>query len=188
LQKLKGTYVDALPALAEAPGARVHTTFNQAVAATGRLSSSDPNLQNIPIRTPLGRQIRRAFIPAPGFSLLSADYSQIELRVVAHLSGDPGLMDAFRAGADIHQATAAALFGVIPGLVTGEMRRRAKAVNFGIVYGMGAQRLAREFAISTKEAEAFIRDYFERFPRVKAYIDATIARVESEGRVRTLFG
>jgi DNA polymerase-1 len=188
LQKLKGTYVDALPALADQATGRVHTTFNQAVAATGRLSSSDPNLQNIPIRTPQGREIRRAFVPAPGQILLSADYSQIELRVLAHLSGDPAMLEAFRAGADIHQRTAAALFGVMPALVTGEMRRRAKAVNFGIVYGMGPQRLAREQEIPLKEAEAFIREYFERFPRVKAYIDATIARAESEGRVRTLFG
>jgi DNA polymerase-1 len=188
LQKLKGTYVDALPALTDPATGRVHTTFNQAVAATGRLSSSDPNLQNIPIRTPQGREIRRAFVPAEGKLLLSADYSQIELRVLAHLSGDPAMLEAFRAGADIHQRTAAALFGVMPALVTGEMRRRAKAVNFGIVYGMGPQRLAREQEISLKEAEAFIRDYFERFPRVKAYIDATIARAESEGRVRTLFG
>jgi DNA polymerase I len=188
IQKLKGTYVDALPALVDPSTGRVHTTFNQAVAATGRLSSSDPNLQNIPIRTPQGREIRRAFVPASGRVLLSADYSQIELRVLAHLSGDPAMLEAFRAGADIHQRTAAALFGVMPALVTGEMRRRAKAVNFGIVYGMGPQRLAREQEISTKEAEAFIRDYFDRFPRVKSYIDATIAGAESEGRVRTLFG
>jgi DNA polymerase-1 len=127
-------------------------------------------------------------VPAHGNVLLSADYSQIELRVLAHLSGDPAMLEAFRAGADIHQRTAAALFGVMPALVTGEMRRRAKAVNFGIVYGMGPQRLAREQEIPLKEAEAFIREYFERFPRVKAYIDATIARAESEGRVRTLFG
>ena len=188
LQKLKGTYVDALPALVDPVTGRVHTTFNQAVAATGRLSSSDPNLQNIPIRTVQGREIRRAFVPDHGNVLLSADYSQIELRVLAHLSGDPAMLEAFRAGADIHQRTAAALFGVMPALVTGEMRRRAKAVNFGIVYGMGPQRLAREQEIPLKEAEAFIREYFERFPRVKAYIDATIARAESEGRVRTLFG
>jgi DNA polymerase-1 len=167
---------------------RLHTSFNQAVAATGRLSSSDPNLQNIPIRTDQGRQIRRAFVPARGSILVSADYSQIELRVLAHLSGDPAMIEAFRAGADIHQRTAAALFGVMPGLVTGEMRRRAKAVNFGIVYGMGPQRLARGQGVTVREAEAFIREYFERFPRVKAYIDATIARVEIEGRVRTLFG
>jgi DNA polymerase-1 len=188
LQKLKGTYVDALPALVHPVDGRLHTSFNQAVAATGRLSSSDPNLQNIPIRTGQGRQIRRAFVPARGAIFVSADYSQIELRVLAHLSGDPAMIEAFRAGADIHQRTAAALFGVMPGLVTGEMRRRAKAVNFGIVYGMGPQRLARGQGVTVREAEAFIREYFERFPRVKAYIDDTIARVGIEGRVRTLFG
>jgi DNA polymerase-1 len=188
LQKLKGTYVDALPSLVDKDTGRVHTSFNQAVAATGRLSSSDPNLQNIPIRTEQGRQIRRAFVPGKGDVLVSADYSQVELRVLAHLSGDAGLQHAFRAGEDIHQATAAAIFGVMPGLVTGEMRRRAKAINFGIVYGMGAQRLARDQGIAVKEAEAFIRGYFERFPGVKTYIDATTAQVETEGRVRTLFG
>jgi DNA polymerase-1 len=188
LQKLKGTYVDTLPALVDSGTGRVHTSFNQAVAATGRLSSSDPNLQNIPIRTDQGRQIRRAFVPAEGRRLLSADYSQIELRVLAHLSADPAMVDAFRKGEDIHRRTAAELFGVMPALVTGEMRRRAKAVNFGIVYGMGPQRLAREQGVPHKEAEAFIRRYFERFPGVKEYIDRTIARAESEGAVRTLFG
>jgi DNA polymerase I len=188
LQKLKSTYVDTLPVLASPETGRVHTSFNQAVAATGRLSSSDPNLQNIPIRTEQGRLIRRAFIPGDGHVLLSADYSQIELRILAHLSGDAAMVEAFRAGEDIHRRTAAALFGVMPALVTGEMRRRAKAVNFGIVYGMGPQRLAREQGVPLKEAETFIREYFARFPRVKAWIDATIAEAESEGRVRTLFG
>jgi DNA polymerase-1 len=188
LQKLKSTYVDALPGMVHPETRRVHTSFNQAVAATGRLSSSDPNLQNIPIRTEQGRLIRRAFVPAEGCVLLSADYSQIELRILAHLSGDAALIDAFRSGDDIHRRTAAALFGVMPGLVTGEMRRRAKAVNFGIVYGMGPQRLARDQDVSLKEAEAFIREYFARFPKVKAWIDATVALAEREGRVRTLFG
>ncbi len=188
LQKLKSTYVDTLPALVHPETGRVHTSFNQAVAATGRLSSSDPNLQNIPIRSEQGRSIRRAFIPEKGFLLLSADYSQIELRVLAHLCGDPGLESAFQRGEDIHQRTAAELFGVMPGLVTGAMRRRAKAVNFGIVYGMGPQRLARDQGVSFKEAEAFIREYFARFPGVKQYIDATVATAESEGRVRTLLG
>jgi DNA polymerase-1 len=188
LQKLKSTYVDALPALAHPDTGRVHTSFNQAVAATGRLSSSDPNLQNIPIRTEQGRLIRRGFVPGDGCVLLSADYSQIELRILAHLSGDIALIEAFRSGDDIHRRTAAALFGVMPGLVTGEMRRRAKAVNFGIVYGMGPQRLAREQGVTLTEAEAFIREYFARFPKVKVWIDATVALAESEGRVRTLFG
>ena len=188
LHKLKSTYVDALPTLVDPRTERVHTSFNQAVAATGRLSSTDPNLQNIPIRTEQGRQIRRAFVPARGAALLSADYSQIELRVLAHLSADPALIEAFHSGQDIHTSTAATLFGVLPGLVTGEMRRRAKAVNFGIVYGMGPQRLARDQGVSVKEAETFIREYFARFPKVKAWIDATIAEVEATGRVRTLFG
>jgi DNA polymerase-1 len=188
LQKLKSTYVDALPALVDPRTGRVHTSLNQAVAATGRLSSSEPNLQNIPIRTEQGRQIRRAFVPQDGWTLLSADYSQIELRVLAHMCGDPVLIEGFRAGEDVHRRTAAALFGVMPPLVTGEMRRRAKAVNFGIIYGMGPQRLARDQGVSHKEAETFIRDYFERFPKVKAYIDATVAAAERDGRVRTLFG
>jgi DNA polymerase I len=187
LQKLKSTYVDALPLLVEPQTGRVHTSFNQAVAATGRLSSSDPNLQNIPIRTERGRQIRRAFIPADGCLLISADYSQIELRVLAHLCGDPALVEAFRSGEDIHRRTAAEVFGVLPDLVTDEMRRRAKAVNFGILYGMGPQRLARDQGLSLKEAVSFIDRYFGRFSKVKEYIDRTIAAAESEGRVRTLF-
>ncbi len=187
LQKLKSTYVDALPRLVNPETGRVHTSFNQAVAATGRLSSSDPNLQNIPIRTERGRQIRRAFIPADGCLLVSADYSQIELRVLAHLCGDPALVEAFRAGEDVHRRTAAEVFGVMTDLVSDEMRRRAKAVNFGILYGMGPQRLARDQGITLKEATEFIERYFRRFPKVKEYIDATTARAESEGRVRTLF-
>jgi DNA polymerase-1 len=188
LQKLKSTYVDTLPALVNRETGRVHTSFNQAVAATGRLSSSDPNLQNIPIRTDLGRLIRRAFIPADGALILSADYSQIELRVLAHLCGDPQLLRAFTSGEDIHRRTAAEVFGVLPDLVSESMRRRAKAINFGILYGMGPQRLARDQGVSLKEAADFIERYFGRFPGVKAYIDATIASAESEGRVRTLFG
>jgi DNA polymerase-1 len=188
LQKLKSTYVDTLPLLVNRETGRVHTSFNQAVAATGRLSSSDPNLQNIPIRTDDGRLIRRAFIPADGALVLSADYSQIELRVLAHLCGDPQLVRAFKSGEDIHRRTAAEVFGVLPELVSEPMRRRAKAVNFGILYGMGPQRLARDQGVSLKEAADFIERYFGRFPRVKAYIDATIASVESDGQVRTLFG
>ena len=187
LQKLKSTYVDTLPLLVNPETGRVHTSFNQTVAATGRLSSSDPNLQNIPIRTEVGRQIRRAFTAAEGCQLLSADYSQIELRVLAHLCGDPALIEAFRAGEDVHRRTAAEVFGVLPDLVTDEMRRRAKAVNFGILYGMGPQRLARDQGISLKEAQEFIERYFGRFPRVKEYIDRTVEAAEREGRVRTLF-
>jgi DNA polymerase-1 len=166
----------------------VHTSFNQAVAATGRLSSSDPNLQNIPIRTEQGRRIRRAFVPAEGALLLSADYSQIELRILAHLCGDPALVAAFRAGEDIHRRTAAEVFGVLPGLVSDEMRRRAKVVNFGLLYGMGPQRLAREQGIPLKEARTFIERYFERLPRVKAYLDDAVAAAERDGCVRTLLG
>ena len=188
IQKLKSTYVDALPALVHPETGRVHTSFNQAVAATGRLSSSDPNLQNIPIRTEQGRQIRRAFVTDPGWTLLSADYSQIELRILAHLSSDPGLIEAFRSGDDVHRRTAAILFGVMPGLVTSDMRRRAKAVNFGIVYGMGPSRLARDQGVTIRQAEEFIAGYFAGFPKVKAYIDAAIAGAEGEGRVRTLLG
>ena len=186
LQKLKSGYVDSLPGLINPETGRVHTSFNQAVAATGRLSSSDPNLQNIPIRTKQGRLIRRAFITDTGHVLLSADYSQIELRVLAHLCGDPALVEAFRAGEDIHRRTAAEVFGVRPDLVSDEMRRRAKVVNFGVIYGMGSQRLAREQGISVKEAEVFIETYFRRLPKVKEYIEATIAAAESQGCVRTL--
>ncbi len=187
LQKLRSTYVDALPLLVNPETGRVHTSFNQTVAVTGRLSSSDPNLQNIPIRTEVGRQIRRAFIAADGCLLLSADYSQIELRVLAHLCGDPALIEAFHAGEDVHRRTAAEVFGVLPDLVSDEMRRRAKAVNFGILYGMGPQRLARDQGMTLKEAQEFIERYFGRFPRVKQYIDRTVEAAEREGRVRTLF-
>jgi DNA polymerase-1 len=185
--KLRSTYVEALPALVNPDTGRVHTSFNQTVAATGRLSSSDPNLQNIPIRTDLGRKIRRAFIPEDGCVLMAADYSQIELRVLAHMADDPEMIAAFRRGEDIHVRTAAEIFGVPSDLVTPEMRRAAKAINFGIIYGMGPQRLARDQGISLAEAQGFIRRYFERFPRVKEYIDETVARVEKEGSVTTLF-
>jgi len=185
--KLRSTYVDALPALVNPDTGRVHTSFNQTVAATGRLSSSDPNLQNIPIRTELGSRIRRAFIPADGCVLLAADYSQIELRVLAHMADDPEMVAAFRRGEDIHVRTAAEIFGVLPGLVTPDMRRAAKAINFGIIYGMGPQRLARDQEIPLSQAQGFIRQYFERFPRIKEYIDDTIRRVERDGYVTTLF-
>ena len=186
LAKLKGTYVDALPALVHPETGRVHTTFNQAVAATGRLSSTDPNLQNIPVRTEVGREIRRAFIPADGCVLMTADYSQVELRILAHLSGDEVLTEAFARGEDIHARTAAEIFGVQPGLVSDEMRRRAKAVNFGILYGMGAQRLGRDQGMSLKDAQRFIDAYFGRFAAVKAFIDATLEFAEREGYVTTL--
>ncbi len=187
LTKLRSTYVDALPALINPDTGRVHTSFNQTVAVTGRLSSSDPNLQNIPIRTEIGRRVRRAFIPDEGSVLLAADYSQIELRVLAHMADDPEMVAAFKKGEDIHRRTAAEIFGVAPDLVAADMRRAAKAINFGILYGMGPQRLARDQGIPLAEAQRFIRQYFERFPRVKEYIDDTIERVERDHQVTTLF-
>lgn len=186
IAKLKGTYVDALPELL-ADG-RVHTTFNQAGAATGRLSSSNPNLQNIPVRTELGREIRAAFVPAPGWTLLAADYSQIELRLLAHFSGDAVLVDAFRKNEDIHTRTAAEVFGVPPLMVTPEMRRNAKAVNFGIVYGQTAFGLASQLGIAKGEAERYIQGYFERYAGVKKWIEKTIAEVRDCGYTLTLHG
>lgn len=188
LTKLKGTYVDALPALMSARDGRVHTTFNQAGAATGRLSSSNPNLQNIPIRTELGREIRAAFIPREGWRMLVADYSQIELRLLAHVSLDPVLVEAFRNGEDIHTRTAAEVFNVAPLLVTPDMRRGAKAVNFGIVYGQTPFGLAQSLGIDRKEAETYIRTYFERYTGVRKWIDATIAEVRKSGISTTLLG
>jgi DNA polymerase I len=188
LTKLKGTYVDALPALMDAVTGRIHTNFNQTGAATGRLSSSNPNLQNIPIKTELGREIRAAFIPREGWKLVVADYSQIELRLLAHMSGDPVLIDAFRRGEDIHTRTAAEVMGVPPMLVTREARNNAKAVNFGIVYGISSFGLAANLGISRKEAEAYIKAYFERYAGVKRFIEETIARTRETGVARTLFG
>ena len=188
LSKLKGTYVDALPALIDPRTGRLHTSFNQTGAATGRLSSSNPNLQNIPIRTALGREIRAAFIPRPGWELLVADYSQIELRLLAHFSGDELLMEAFRNGEDIHTRTASEVLGVPPLLVTPEARRDAKAVNFGIVYGISGFGLAAQLGISRAEAEKYIRNYFERYAGVRRFIDETIAEVRRTGVTRTLFG
>ncbi|MBI1851691.1 MAG: DNA polymerase I [Planctomycetes bacterium] len=185
--KLKGTYVDALPALVNPRTGRVHTSFNQTVAATGRLSSSDPNLQNIPIRTDVGREIRKAFVAGePGWQLLSADYSQIELRLLAHVSGDPALAEAFRTGEDVHRRTAARMFGLEPSDVPPELRSRAKVINFGIVYGMTPAGLAMATKISLAEAEAFIRAYFELYPGVKRYIDETIAAARRDGYVSTI--
>lgn len=188
LTKLKGTYVDAIPALMDPETGRVHTSFNQTGAATGRLSSSNPNLQNIPIKTALGREIRAAFIPDEGRQLVVADYSQIELRLLAHLSGDPVLIDAFRRGEDIHTRTAAEVMGVPPMLVTREARNNAKAVNFGIVYGISAFGLATNLGISRKEAEVYIKAYFERYSGVKRFIDETVAKTRETGIARTMFG
>ncbi|HEV8537354.1 MAG TPA: DNA polymerase I [Bacteroidota bacterium] len=189
LQKLKSTYVDALPALINPRTGRLHTSFNQTIAATGRLSSSDPNLQNIPIRTEIGRSIRKAFIPGKnGLLIMSADYSQIELRIMAHISGDEGLKEAFVNGEDIHATTAAKVFGVSLKDVTRDMRRKAKEVNFGIMYGIGPYGLATRLDISQGEAKEIITKYFERFPGVNKYISDTIAKVRQDGFVTTLLG
>jgi DNA polymerase-1 len=188
LAKLKGTYIDALPALIRTDTGRIHTTFNQAGAATGRLSSSNPNLQNIPIRTEVGREIRAAFIARPGWQLVVADYSQIELRLLAHMSLDPVLVNAFRHGEDIHTRTAAEVFGVPPLMVTADMRRNAKAVNFGIVYGQTPFGLAQSLGIDRREAETYIRAYFERYAGVRKWLDRTIAEVRASGVAKTLLG
>ncbi len=186
--KLKSTYLDALPTFVFAETGRVHASFDQAVAATGRLSSSNPNLQNIPIRTATGRQIRQAFVPADGHQLLIADYSQIELRIMAHLSGDAELQRAFREGFDIHRATAAAIFHVDPDEVSHEQRDRAKVINFGVLYGMGPQRLAREFEVSVKEAKDFIAQYRSAYPKVGEYLEGTVEEAKEVGYVTTLLG
>jgi DNA polymerase I len=188
IQKLKGTYVDALPALVSLETGRVHTTFNQAVAATGRLSSSDPNLQNIPIRTPLGREIRRAFVAEPGFLLISADYSQIELRVLAHLSGDAALSDAFQQGIDIHDRTSERVFGTNSGLDSHELRRRSKIINYALLYGKTAFTLAKDIGVSKEAAQEFIDAYFAGYPSVRAYIDQTLEDARASGVVRTMTG
>jgi DNA polymerase-1 len=189
LAKLKSTYLDALPAMINPETGRIHTTFHQSVTITGRLSSSDPNLQNIPMRTELGRELRKAFVSrGPDWRVYSVDYSQIELRIVAHLSGDPGLVQAFGRGEDIHRATAATVTGVALDQVTPQARDRAKAVNFGIIYGMGPRALGKNVGISLSEAKAFIEDYFESYPGVKAFIDETIEDARRAGYVTTLFG
>jgi DNA polymerase-1 len=187
LTKLKSTYVDTLPLARDPRDGRVHTTFDQTGAATGRLSSQDPNLQNIPMRTPQGRAIRRAFVAAPGCVLVGADYSQIELRVMAHLSGDPALVEAFRAGEDIHAATARRIFKV-EGDVPAELRAQAKVVNFGVLYGMGARSLADQMGLELKEAKSFIEDYFTVFAGVRRYLDATVVEARERGWVATLLG
>jgi DNA polymerase-1 len=188
LQKLKGTYIDALPQLVNPETGRVHTCFNQAVAATGRLSSSDPNLQNIPIRTELGREIRRAFTADPGHVLISADYSQIELRVLAHLAGDETLMEAFRAGTDIHDQTALKVFGPASGLDPHELRRRAKIINYALLYGKTAFTLAKDIGVTPQAAQDFIDAYFAGFPRVRAFIEHTLEEARVTGVVKTLYG
>ncbi|MHC4515692.1 MAG: DNA polymerase I, partial [Planctomycetota bacterium] len=189
LSKLKNTYVDSLPTMVNQNTGRIHTSFNQAVAATGRLSSDDPNLQNIPIRTKEGREVRRAFIPRDkGWVLLSADYSQIELRILAHLSGDPALVKAFNENLDIHARTAAIVHGIMPDMVTAEMRSQAKVINYGLMYGMGASRLANETGMTPPEAKKFINAYFRALPKVKDYLDGSLAAARTERCVRTLFG
>jgi DNA polymerase I len=189
LSKLKGTYVDTLPLLVNPETGRIHTSYNQTGAITGRLSSSDPNLQNIPVRTPEGREIRQAFVPRKdGWKLLSADYSQIELRILAHLSGDERLIEAFASGEDIHSATAALIFGADPENVDRDMRSRAKAINFGIIYGMGPQRLAADTHISMIEARAFIGNYFENYPGVREFQAESKRRALEDGYVTTLLG
>jgi DNA polymerase I len=187
LHKLKGTYVDALPQMVGADG-RVHTSFNQAVAATGRLSSSDPNLQNIPIRTAAGREIRKAFVADEGSVLISADYSQVELRVLAHISGDESLIETFRRGDDIHRATASKMFSIPPEELTAEQRRAAKVINFGVLYGMSSFRLANELDISTTQAKDWIDAYFARYPKIQEYLDRTLVEARNTGKVTTLFG
>jgi DNA polymerase-1 len=188
LSKLRSTYTDRLPEQVSSTTGRVHTSYHQAVAATGRLSSSDPNLQNIPIRTEEGRRIRQAFVARPGCVLLAADYSQIELRIMAHLSSDAGLLAAFSAGEDVHRATAAEVFGVTPSEVSNDQRRSAKAINFGLIYGMSAFGLARQLGIARGAAQEYIDRYFERYPGVQAYMEATRAQAREQGYVETVFG
>ncbi|NEX18599.1 MAG: DNA polymerase I [Halochromatium sp.] len=188
LTKLRSTYTDKLPAMVNPDTGRVHTSYHQAVAATGRLSSSDPNLQNIPIRSEAGRRIRRAFVPEPGFRMLAADYSQIELRIMAHLSGDERLLAAFAVGQDIHRATAAEILSLQPDEVTSEQRRSAKAVNFGLIYGMSAFGLARQLGIERQEAQDYVDAYFARYPGVRAFMDKTREQARQDRYVETLFG
>jgi DNA polymerase-1 len=188
LAKLKGTYTDKLPKMVNPHTGRVHTSFSQAVAVTGRLASSDPNLQNIPIRTPEGRRIRAAFVAPAGCRLVSADYSQIELRIMAHLSGDPGLLDAFARGDDVHRATAAEVFGIAPLEVTNEQRRAAKAINFGLIYGMSAFGLAKQIDVDRSSAQTYMDRYFARYPGVARYMEETRAQAKERGYVETVFG
>ncbi|MBT3196517.1 MAG: DNA polymerase I, partial [Gammaproteobacteria bacterium] len=188
MSKLKSTYTDKLPQEINPVTGRIHTSYHQAVAVTGRLSSSDPNLQNIPVRTKEGRRIRQAFIAREGYTLLAADYSQIELRIMAHLSGDSGLLEAFHSGADVHRATAAEVFGVALEAVQSEQRRSAKAINFGLIYGMSAFGLAKQLGISRGAAQQYVDLYFERYPGVKLYMEQTQEQARQQGYVETLFG
>ena len=188
LEKLRSTYVDALPQLVNPRTQRIHTSFNQTVAATGRLSSSDPNLQNIPIRTDLGREIRKGFVAAPGMTFLGVDYSQIELRVMAHFSGDEAFVTAFSQGIDVHRQTASVIFDVPVEDVNAEQRGQAKTVNFATLYGQGPFSLARQLGISREQAKEFIATYFERFGGVRDYLDAQVEMARETGYVETLMG
>ena len=187
LSKLKSTYTDKLPEMIQKTG-RIHTSYHQAITATGRLSSTDPNLQNIPIRSAEGRRIRQAFVAPTGYKLLAADYSQVELRIMAHLSQDKGLLDAFTRDADVHKATAAEVFEVSLDEVTTEQRRRAKAINFGLIYGMSAFGLAKQLGISRPEAAKYIQRYFERYPGVQQYMENTREGAKEKGFVETIYG
>jgi len=188
LGKLRSTYTDKLPLMLNPDTGRVHTSYHQAGAATGRLSSNDPNLQNIPIRSVDGRRIREAFVAPPGRKIVACDYSQIELRIMAHLSGDPGLVQAFASGADVHAATAAEVFGLAQDQVTREQRSAAKAINFGLMYGMSAFGLARQLGIGRGEAQDYIALYFSRFSGVRDYMDQVRAKAREDGYVETVFG
>jgi len=188
VSKLRSTYTEKLPSLINPTTGRVHTSYHQAVAATGRLSSSDPNLQNILVRSAEGRRIRHAFIAEPGYRLMAADYSQVELRIMAHLSGDQGLKRAFAEGLDIHAATAAEVFGGKPESVSADQRRAAKAINFGLIYGMSAWGLARQLGIERGEAQSYVDRYFERYPGVREFMDRTRNEAHERGYVETVFG
>jgi DNA polymerase-1 len=188
LSKLKSTYTDKLPRLVNKATGRLHTSYHQAVTATGRLSSSDPNLQNIPIRTLEGRRIRQAFVARPGYCIVAADYSQIELRIMAHLSEDKGLLDAFAEGRDIHAATAAEVFGVALEKVSHDQRRSAKAINFGLIYGMSAWGLGRQLTIERRQAQTYIDRYFDRYPGVARYMERIRSQAAEDGYVETVFG
>jgi DNA polymerase I len=188
LSKLKSTYTDKLPRMVNAKTGRVHTNYGQAVAVTGRLSSNDPNLQNIPVRTVEGRRIREAFIAPPGSKIVSADYSQIELRIMAHISGDPSLMRSFAEGEDVHRATASEIFGVTPIEVSNDQRRIAKVINFGLIYGMSAFGLASNIGITRDAAKLYIDRYFQRYPGVANYMEETRSKAKRDGFVETVFG
>jgi DNA polymerase-1 len=188
LSKLKSTYTDKLPEMINPTTGRIHTSYHQAVTATGRLSSSDPNLQNIPIRNEAGRRVRQAFIAGEGNKILAADYSQIELRIMAHLSGDKGLLNAFSEGLDVHRATAAEVFGVGLAEVSSEQRRSAKAINFGLIYGMSAFGLAKQLGVGRNEAQQYIDTYFARYPGVLDYMERTRSQAREQGYVETLMG